>query len=41
MTERILSEKAGKSVTPGDVTVVDVDKALLQDGTGPLTVRQL
>jgi 3-isopropylmalate/(R)-2-methylmalate dehydratase large subunit len=41
MTERILSEKAGEAVTSRDVTVVDVDKALLQDGTGPLTVRQL
>ncbi|AKH96758.1 3-isopropylmalate dehydratase large subunit [Halanaeroarchaeum sulfurireducens] len=41
MTQKILSEHAGQDVTPGDTVTVDVDKALLQDGTGPLTVRQL
>lgn len=41
MTEQIISKHADDVVSSGDTVTVDVDKALLQDGTGPLTVRQL
>ncbi len=41
IAEKILSEHAGKEVQPGEFHVVDVDFAYVQDGTGPLTVRQL
>jgi len=41
MAEKILSEHAGRDVRPGEIHIVGVDVALLQDGTGPLAVRQL
>lgn len=41
LVERILSEKAGRALRPGDIAVVDVDVAYVQDGTGPLTFRQM
>jgi 3-isopropylmalate/(R)-2-methylmalate dehydratase large subunit len=41
ITEQLVSQHAGRDVTTGETVTVDVDKALLQDGTGPLTVRQL
>jgi 3-isopropylmalate/(R)-2-methylmalate dehydratase large subunit len=41
LVEKILSEKAGTDVRPGDITIVPVDVVLAQDGTGPLTIRQL
>ncbi len=39
IAEKILSEKAGKDVIPGEIIVAKVDLALVQDGTGPLTVE--
>ncbi len=39
IAEKILSEKAGKDVIPGEIVVAKVDLALVQDGTGPLTVE--
>ncbi len=39
IAEKILSEKAGKDVKPGEIIVANVDLALVQDGTGPLTVE--
>lgn len=41
LTEKILSEHAGHDVGPGEFAIVCVDLAYVQDGTGPLTVRQL
>ena len=41
MTEKILGERVGAEVRPDDYIVVDVDWAYVQDGTGPLTVRQI
>jgi len=41
MTEKILGEHAGRDVAPDDYVVVPVDWAYVQDGTGPLTVRQI
>ena len=41
IAEKILGEHAGHEVTAGQYAVVKVDFTYVQDGTGPLTVRQL
>jgi 3-isopropylmalate/(R)-2-methylmalate dehydratase large subunit len=41
MSEKILSEHAGKEVSSGEIVIVKVDLSYVQDGTGPLTVRQM
>lgn len=41
ISEKILSEHAGKDVKADDFVIAKVDLCLLQDGTGPLAVRQL
>ena len=41
ISEKILSEHAGRDLTAGDIAVVDVDIVLAQDGTGPLAVSQM
>jgi len=41
IAEKIISEHAGKEVKAGDITVVDVDVVMAQDGTGPLAVTQI
>jgi len=41
MTEKILGEHVGSDVKPNDYVVVPVDWAYVQDGTGPLAVRQI
>jgi 3-isopropylmalate/(R)-2-methylmalate dehydratase large subunit len=41
LAEKILSEKAGKAVVPGQIVLIDVDLALAQDGTGPLAIRSV
>ncbi|MFQ5811120.1 MAG: aconitase family protein, partial [Armatimonadota bacterium] len=41
MAEKILSAHAGREVTPGEYTTLCVDLAYVQDGTGPLAVRQM
>ncbi len=41
MTEKILGEHVGSEVKPHDYVVVPVDWAYVQDGTGPLAVRQI
>jgi len=41
MTEKILAAHAGHEVKPNQFAVLCVDFAYVQDGTGPLTVRQL
>lgn len=40
LAEKILSENLGREVAAGDFAVFNVDLCLLQDGTGPLAVRQ-
>ena len=40
LTEKILGSHAGHDVRAGELAVVRVDLAYVQDGTGPLTVRQ-
>jgi 3-isopropylmalate/(R)-2-methylmalate dehydratase large subunit len=41
LSEKILSKHAGHEVRAGEFAVVCVDLVYVQDGTGPLTVRQL
>ena len=41
LTEKILGKHARRELAPGDFTTVCVDFAYVQDGTGPLSVRQL
>jgi len=41
IAEKIIGEHAGKDVSAGDLAVIKVDLCLLQDGTGPLAVREL
>jgi 3-isopropylmalate/(R)-2-methylmalate dehydratase large subunit len=41
ISEKILSEHSGKDLKADDFAIVRVDLCLLQDGTGPLAVRQL
>ncbi len=38
LTEKILSSRASRDVKAGDVVFAEVDWALVQDGTGPLTM---
>lgn len=41
LAERILSERVGRRLQAGDIAIVPVDLAYVQDGTGPLTFRQM
>ena len=40
LAERILSQKSGTDVGAGDIVIAQVDLVFVQDGTGPLAVRQ-
>jgi len=41
ISEKIIASHLGKEVTAGDIVVVPVDLCMMQDGTGPLTIKQL
>ena len=41
ISEKIISEHAGRELKAGDISVVDVDVVMSQDGTGPLAVSQV
>jgi len=41
LVEKVLSAKVGKDVRAGDLVITPVDLAYVQDGTGPLTFRQM
>jgi 3-isopropylmalate/(R)-2-methylmalate dehydratase large subunit len=41
LAEKLITQKAGREVRPGEVVVAPVDVAFAQDGTGPLAVRQI
>lgn len=41
IVEKILSNASGHEVRAGDITIAKVDLAYVQDGTGPLTFRQM
>jgi 3-isopropylmalate/(R)-2-methylmalate dehydratase large subunit len=40
LVEKILSDKSGTDAVAGDIVIAKVDVAFVQDGTGPLAVRQ-
>lgn len=40
LAEKILSNHAGKNLKAGEIATINVDLAYVQDGTGPLTMRQ-
>src|SRR5512143_627295 len=41
LAEKILSSHSGKDVSAGEITIAKLDLCLLQDGTGPLAIRQV
>ena len=41
LAEKILSAKVGRDVRAGEIVISPVDLAYVQDGTGPLTFRQM
>jgi 3-isopropylmalate/(R)-2-methylmalate dehydratase large subunit len=41
LAEKIISAHSGGPAAPGELVIADVDAALVQDGTGPLSVREL
>ncbi|MFC1726554.1 3-isopropylmalate dehydratase large subunit [candidate division KSB1 bacterium] len=41
LAELIISEHSGRDVKAGELTIARVDAALVQDGTGPLAIRQI
>jgi len=41
ISEKIIASQLGKEVTAGDIVIVPVDLCMMQDGTGPLTIKQL
>ncbi|MFQ5896176.1 MAG: 3-isopropylmalate dehydratase large subunit, partial [Nitrospinota bacterium] len=41
LAEKIIGQAAGCNARAGEIALVEVDLAYLQDGTGPLAVRQL
>jgi 3-isopropylmalate/(R)-2-methylmalate dehydratase large subunit len=41
LAEKILSAKVGREVRAGEIVISPVDLAYVQDGTGPLTFRQM
>ncbi len=41
LAEKIISQHCGRQVKAGEFVVADVDLCFLQDGTGPLAVREL
>lgn len=41
LAEKIISAHCGKAVRAGEIVIASVDLAYAQDGTGPLTVRQI
>ncbi|MCX6012855.1 MAG: 3-isopropylmalate dehydratase large subunit [Chloroflexi bacterium] len=40
IVEKILGEKSGNAAKAGDIVIAKVDVAFVQDGTGPLAVKQ-
>ena len=41
LAEKILGAHSGREVSAGEIVIANVDLCLLQDGTGPLAVRQI
>ncbi len=40
ITEKILSNHAGRNVTSGELIIADIDAVMVQDGTGPLAINE-
>ena len=41
ISEKIITSRLGREVTAGDIVIVPVDLCMVQDGTGPLAIKQL
>jgi len=41
IAEKIIAARLGKEVVRGDIVIVPVDLCMVQDGTGPLAIKQL
>jgi len=41
LTQKIISAHIRREVNPGEIVIIDVDCAFLQDGTGPLAIKRL
>ena len=41
ISEKILSQKLGREVIPGEIIEVDVDLAMSHDGTSPPAIKPL
>jgi len=41
ISEKIIASRLGKEVAAGDIVIVPVDLCMVQDGTGPLAIKQL
>lgn len=41
ISEKIIGEHVGREVEAGEIVVADVDVAMVQDGTGPLSIQRL
>lgn len=41
ISEKIITSRLGREVTAGDIVIVPVDFCMVQDGTGPLAIKQL
>ena len=41
MSEKLISAHAGRPVRAGEIAIVNVDKVIFQDWTGPLSVKQI
>lgn len=41
LSEKIISEHSGKNAKAGNIVVANVDVAMVQDGTGPLSIQEL
>ncbi len=40
ISEKIITSRLGREVTAGDIVIVPVDLCMVQDGTGPLAIKQ-
>lgn len=40
LAQKIISNHCGKTVSPGELVIANVDVAAVQDGTGPLTIQE-
>jgi len=41
LTEKIISQSLGRSVSAGDYVIADIDKMYIHEGSGPLAIKQI